>query len=105
NASALSKARFTSAGSIKSENMIDPAEVKRALDSADAFPPPLKIVRAHSLPAKKRDPPALAPLLRERIVFEVRLGRRATEPVQHEFVWPRKDVGAAIADSEWNIAH
>ena len=90
---------------IKSQDMIDPAKVKNALDTADALAPPLKIVRAHSVPAIKRNTPVLTPLLRERVVLEVWFGRRATEPVQHEFIPARENVSAAITDAERNIAH
>src|SRR2546428_7080233 len=90
---------------IKSLDVIDPKKMKDAADSTHSVAPPLKIVRAHFVPAIERNTPVLAPFLGERVVFEVRLGRRATEPLEHEFIRARENVDAAIADAEWNIAH
>src|SRR5260370_18012990 len=90
---------------IKSLDVIDATEVKDAPDGADALPPPLKIVRAHSVPAVEGNPPVLAPSLRERIVFEVRFGRCAADPVDHKFFRTPENVCAAITDAEGNISH
>jgi hypothetical protein len=86
-------------------DVIDSKKMKDAPDSAHSFAPPLKTVRAHGAPAIERNAPVLTPSLRERVVFEVRFGRRATEPVQHELIRARENVGAAITDAEGNIAH
>src|SRR5437879_13182679 len=75
-----------------------------AADAAHSLAPPLKIVRAHGAPPIERDPPVLTPLSSEGVVFKVRFGRRATKPVQHAFIRLGEHVGAAIADTEWNIA-
>src|SRR5207244_7679643 len=90
---------------IKSEHVIDAKKMKNAPDSADALAPPLEIVRAHFVPAIERNTPVLAPFLGERIVFEVRLRRRATEPLEHEFIRARENVDAALDDDEWSIDH
>src|SRR6266513_4798607 len=74
-------------------------------DSAHPLAPPHKIVCAHSVPAIERNTPVLAPFLRERVVFEVRFGRCAAAPLEHEFIPPRENVGAVITDAKWNIAH
>src|SRR5438034_9445624 len=83
----------------------DPNTMENA--SVGTFPlsPPLYIVCAHVIPAIERDTPVLSPFLREWVVLEVRFGRRATEPVQDEFILAGENVGAAITDTEWNIAH
>ena len=90
---------------IKSLDVIDPKEMKNAPDGADAFPPPLEIIRAHSVPAIERNAPVLPPFLRKGVVFEVRFGRRAAEPVEHEFPRVGKNVGAIITDAKRDIAH
>src|SRR5262249_16821683 len=73
--------------------------------SAHAFAPPLKIVRAHGAPAIERNTPVLSPFLRKCVVLEVWLGRSATEPVEHEFIRARENVGAVITDTERDVAH
>ena len=35
----------------------------------------------------------------------MRLGRRATEPIEQEFIRTRENVGAVITDAEGNVAH
>src|SRR5207244_11098354 len=90
---------------IKSLDVIDPTKVKDAPHSAYSLAPPLKIVCAHLLPLIEGNTPVLAPSLRERVLFEVRFGRGATEPVEHEFIRARENVGAAITDHKRNIAH
>src|SRR5437762_12286842 len=79
---------------IKSLDVIDPEQMKDAPDSAHPFPPPLKIVRPHLVPAIERDAPVLAPFLCERVVLKGRLGRRAARPVEHKFARPRENVRA-----------
>src|SRR6266487_1243922 len=69
------------------------------------FAPPLKIVRAHYAPAVERNAPVLSPFLRKRVVLEIWLGRRATEPIEQEFIRAGKNVGAVITDTEGNVAH
>src|SRR5213596_3125837 len=90
---------------IKSLDVIDPEQMKDPSDSAHPFAPPLKIVGAHGAPAIERNAPVLSPFLRERVVLEVRLGRRATEPIEQEFIRARENVGAVITDAEGNVAH
>jgi hypothetical protein len=90
---------------IKSLDVIDPEKMKDSSRAAHPFAPPLKIGRAHCAPAIERNAPVLAPFLRERIILEERLGRRATEPVEHEFIWARENVGAVVTDANGNIAH
>src|SRR5205823_14079386 len=94
-----------SVNAIKSQHVIDPKQMKNTLDRADAFAPPLKIVRAHPVPVIKRNTPVLSPFLGELIVLEVRLGRRAASPIEHEFIRPRENVGAVVADAKRSIAH
>ena len=67
--------------------------------------PPLEIVRAHPVPAVERNPPVLSPFLRELVVLEVRFGRCAAGPIEHEFIPPRENVGAIITDAKRNITH
>src|ERR1044071_8269622 len=90
---------------IKTLDVIDSKKMEDAPDSAYPLAPPLKIVRSHGAPAIERNTPVLPPFLRERVVFEVRFGRGANEPVENEFVGARENVGAAITDAERNIAH
>src|SRR6266545_5169366 len=90
---------------IKPEDMVDSEQMKDVSGSVDALSPPSKTVRAHSVPPIKWNTPVLSPFLRERVVLEMRLGRSAAEPVEHEFIWPRENVGAVITDAKWNIAH
>ena len=85
--------------------MIDPEQVKDAPDGAHPFAPPLKVVRAHGAPAIERDTPILPPFLRESVVFEMRLGRRAAEPIEDELIPAAENVGAVITDAERNVAH
>src|SRR4029077_5619586 len=66
---------------------------------------PLKIVRAHCAPSVERNAPVLTPFLGERVVLEERLGRRATKPVEHEFIRARENVGAVVTDAKGNVAH
>src|SRR5262245_65539800 len=79
--------------------------MKNPPGSAHPLAPPLKIVRAHDAPAIERNAPILSPFLCKRVVLENWLWRRAAEPVEHEFIRARENVGAVITDSEWNIAH
>src|SRR5262245_3813457 len=79
--------------------------MKNPPGSAHPFAPPLKIVCAHDTPAIKRNAPVLSPFLGERVVLENGLGRSATEPVEHEFIPAREDVGAVVTDTEGNVAH
>src|SRR5205085_270552 len=67
--------------------------------------PPAKLVRAHRLPIVKRDAPVLSPFDRELVVFEIRLGRSATTPIEQKFFWSGENVGAVITHSKWDIAH
>src|SRR3954468_13530792 len=90
---------------IKSLDVIDPEEMKDSSGSADSLLPPLKIVGAHGAPAVERNAPVLSPFLRERVVLEVRFGRRATEPIEQKFMGARENVGAVITNTEWNVAH
>ena len=85
--------------------MIDTKEMKNASDRTDSLAPRLEVVRAHSIPAIQGDAPVLAPFLRERVVLEMRFGRRATRPLEHEFIRSRKNVCAIITDAKWNITH
>src|SRR4029077_7272351 len=90
---------------IKAKHVIKAKEMKNAPDSPDALAPPLKIPRAHSVPAIEWNAPVLAPFLGESVVLEVRLGRRSAAPIEHEFIRPRENVSAVITDAKWNIAH
>ena len=90
---------------VKSLDVIDPEEMKDPSGSADPFSPPLEIVGAHGAPAIERNAPVLAPFLRERVVFKMRLRRSATEPVEQKFIGVRENIGAVITDAERNIAH
>src|SRR5439155_7339208 len=74
-------------------------------DSADTLAPPLEIVRAHPVPAIQRNAPVLSPFLRELVVLEVRFGRCAAGPIEHEFIPPRQNVGAIITNAKRNITH
>ena len=85
--------------------MIDAKEVKNTPNGTYAHAPPVEIVRAHPVPAIKRNTPVLSPFLRELVVLEVQFRRRATGPIKREFLWPRENVGAVITDAKWNIAH
>src|SRR5215831_4246333 len=90
---------------IKSLDVIDPKQMKDSSSTADPFAPPLEIVRAHHTPAIKRNAPVLSPFLSERVVLEEGLGRRAPEPVEHEFIRAREDIRAVVTDAEGNVAH
>ena len=90
---------------IKSLDVIDPEQMKDPSGTAHPFAPPLKIVGAHGAPAIERNAPVLSPFLRECVVLEMRLGRRATEPIEQKFVRARENVGAVITDAERNVAH
>src|SRR5215471_9392347 len=90
---------------IKALDVIDPKQMKDASNCAHPFAPPLKIVRAHRTPAIERNSPVLPPFLRERVVFEMWLGRRAAEPIEDELIPARENVGAVITDTERNVAH
>src|SRR6202040_3288062 len=90
---------------IESLDVINPEKMKDPSGAAYPFAPPLKIGRAHCAPLVERDAPVLTPFLSERVVLEERLGRRATEPVEHEFIRAREDVGAVVTDTKGNIAH
>src|SRR5713101_1883069 len=54
---------------------------------------------------KNWDAPVLSPLLGEEIVFEMRLGRRASAPIERKFIRPGENVGAVIINAERNVAH
>ncbi len=86
-------------------DVINPEQMKDPSGSTHPFAPPLKIVRAHGVPAIERNAPVLSPFLCERVVLEIRLGRRATEPIEQEFIRARENVGAVITDAKWNVAH
>src|SRR4030095_9115678 len=90
---------------IKSLDVIDPEQMKDPSSAAHPFAPPLKIIGAHRAPAIERNAPVLTPFLRERVVLEERLWRRATEPVEQKFIRARENVGAVITDAEGNVAH
>src|SRR4029077_10559507 len=90
---------------IKSKHMIDPKQMKNAPDGTHTLAPPFEIVRAHPIPAIKRNPPVLPPFLGKLVVLEVVFGRRAAGPVEREFIGPRENVGAIITDPKGNIAH
>src|SRR5206468_7575124 len=90
---------------IKSLDVIDPEQMKDPSGSAHPFTPPLKIVRALGAPAIHRNAPVLSPFLRKRVVLEMWLGRSAAEPVEHEFIRTRENVGAVVTDTEGNVAH
>lgn len=94
-----------SVNAIKTEHVIDAEEMKNACDCAHTFAPPRKIVRAHPVPVIKRDTPVLAPFLGELILFEIGFGRGPAGPIEYEFIRVRENVGAMIADAEWDIAH
>src|SRR5215211_5887504 len=79
--------------------------MKNPPGTAHPFAPPLKIVPAHDAPAIKRNAPVLSPFLCKCVVLENWLGRSATEPVEHEFIPARENVGAVITDTEGNVAH
>jgi len=85
--------------------VIDPEQMKDPSGAAHPFAPPLKIVGAHGVPAVERNAPVLSPFLCERVILEMRLGRRATEPIEQKFIGPRENVGAVITDAEGNVAH
>src|SRR5260370_25231860 len=85
--------------------MIDAKQMKNAPDGTHTLAPPFEIVRAHTVPAIKRNPPVLPPFLGKLVVLEVVFGRRATGPVEREFIRPRENVSAVITDTKWNIAH
>ena len=94
-----------SVNAIKSEHVIDAKEMKNASNRAHTFAPPLKIVRAHPVPVIERNAPVLSPFLRELVVLEVRFGRCAAGPIEHEFIPPRQNVGAIITNAKRNITH
>src|SRR6188472_4166259 len=79
--------------------------MKDSPSGADPFSPPLKIIDTHSAPAIERNTPVLSPFLRECVILEMRLGRRATEPIEQKFAGTREHVGAVITDAERNVAH
>src|SRR5262249_54978845 len=41
----------------------------------------------------------------KRVVLKNWLGRRATKPVEHEFIRARENVGAVVTDTERNVTH
>src|SRR6266404_954758 len=74
-------------------------------NAPNSLPPPLKIAASHCVPAIKGNAPILSPLLRELVVLEVSLRRRATRPLKRENVSMRKHIRAVIADAKRDIAH
>src|SRR6476661_3684962 len=74
-------------------------------NAADPLPPPIEIPATHRLPVKNRDSPILSPFLSEPVVFEMRFRRRAPAPIEGEFLRPRENVSAVVADAERNVAH
>src|SRR5262249_19857579 len=85
--------------------MIDTKEMKNAPDGSHTLAPPFEVAPAHFVPMIERDAPVLSPFLRELVIFEVRLGRRTTAPIEHKFIGPRKNIGAVIANAKWGITH
>src|SRR5215472_11290652 len=79
--------------------------MKNPPGSAHPFAPPLKIVPAHDAPVIKRNAPVLSPFLCKWVVLENWLWRSATEPVEHEFIPARENVGAVITDAKRNIPY
>src|SRR5262249_48428056 len=79
--------------------------MKNPPGTAHPFAPPLKIVRAHCAPAIERNAPVLSPFLCKCIALENWLGRSAAEPVEHEFIRARENVGAVVTDAKGNVAH
>src|SRR6266700_2700736 len=80
----LPRSPWKSVNSIKTENVIDTEKMKAAPDTANALSPPIKIPATHRVPMKKRDAPVLSPLLRELVLLEMRLGRRAATPIMRK---------------------
>src|ERR1700751_3492586 len=98
-------APWKSVDAIKALDVIHAEQMKASSGSARPFAPPLKIVGAHGAPAIERNAPILPPFLRERVVLKVRLGWRATKPIEHEFNRSRENVGAVKTDAEGDVAH
>src|SRR5207244_11445687 len=48
---------------------------------------------------------ALTPFCRAGVVFEMRRGRRAAEPIEDGLIPAGENVGAVITDAERNVAH
>src|SRR5581483_11092182 len=69
---------------IKTEHVVDAKEVEHLAHVVNAPPPPRKVIAPHRVPSIKRHAPVLPPFLREEIVLEIRLGRRAAAPFQIE---------------------
>src|SRR6267378_5229435 len=90
---------------VKAEDVVDAKNVEDPFDPPNSLPPPIKIVCSHRLPAIKGNTPILSPLLRELVVFEIQLRRRATRPVERENVAMGKHVGAVIANAKRDVAH
>src|SRR6478752_4231866 len=79
--------------------------MKDSPSGADPFSPPLKIINTHGAPAIERNTPVLSPFLRECVILEMRLRRRATEPIEQKFAGTREHVSAVITDAERDVAH
>src|ERR1700694_164853 len=90
---------------VETEDVIDTKKMETAPHAPGALAPPIEILLAHRIPAKKRNAPVLSPFLGELVVLEIRFRRRPTAPIQPEFIAARKNIRAVITDAEWNVAH
>src|SRR6267143_2421293 len=90
---------------VEAEHMIAPKDVENLSNPANPLPPPGQIPLPHHVPPIERDPPVLSTFLRELVVLEIWLGRRASRPFQREFVPPGINIRTIETDPEWNVTH
>src|SRR5438105_885127 len=90
---------------VKAKDVVDTKDVEDSFNASDSLSPPLKIAGSHCVPTIDWNTPILPPLLREFVVLEVSLRRRATRPVKRENVAICKHIRAVKTDAKRDVAH